>query len=342
MARSLGRTLLVTGGGPGSGEERSGRSRCGHRHRAQAGRSSAASREAILPPERPWSGKSRDLVRPASDPWATPAEASGLTATPRYDETVAWLRRLVAASSVLDMVSLGKSPEGRDLWLVIASKERAFTPEALRAAGKPTLFAQAAIHAGEVDGKDAGMMLLRDLTVGGHEARASSTAPTSCSSPSSTWTATSVSPPSPASTSADPKEAGYRTTARNLNLNRDYAKLDAPEMRHLVRAAQRVAGGPLLRPPRHRRHRPPVRHDLRPQLAHRLVAVHRGVAREHAPARGRRAPARAGAHARPLRPARGPRGSREGPPAPGSPTPASRTDGETPATSRPSWWRPIP
>ncbi|HEY6548087.1 MAG TPA: M14 family metallopeptidase, partial [Vicinamibacteria bacterium] len=202
---------------------------------AQSAPRKTASREAILPPELPWSGKSRDLVRPASDPWATPAEQSGLTATPRYEETVAWLRRLVAASSVLDMVSLGKSPEGRDLWLVIASKERAFTPEALRAAGKPTLFAQAAIHAGEVDGKDAGMMLLRDLTVGGTKRALLDRAnflfvPIFNVDGHERFSAfTRIN-------QRGPKEAGYRTTARNLNLNRDYAKLDAPEMRHLVRA----------------------------------------------------------------------------------------------------------
>ena len=69
-----------------------------------------ARRENVLPPERPWAGKSRALVRPANDPWATPAETSGLTTTPRYDETVAWLRKLVAASSNLAMLSLGQEP----------------------------------------------------------------------------------------------------------------------------------------------------------------------------------------------------------------------------------------
>lgn len=193
-----------------------------------------ARREAVLPPELAWAGKSRALIRPASDPWATPAEKTGLTETPRYDETVAWLRRLVGASPTLEMLTLGKSPEGRDLWLVIASKERAGSPEALRANGRPTLFAQAGIHAGEIDGKDAGMMLLRDLAQGGkaglldranflflpifnvdgHERFSAFTR----------------------INQRGPKQAGWRSTASNLNLNRDYAKLDAPEMRALLQA----------------------------------------------------------------------------------------------------------
>jgi murein tripeptide amidase MpaA len=197
-----------------------------------------ARRENVLPPERPWAGKSRALVRPPDDPLATPAERSGLTTTPRYDETMAWLRELVAASPNLAMLSLGKSPEGRDLWLVVASRERTTTPEALRATGKPTLFAQAGIHAGEIDGKDAGMMLLRDLSVGGSKRPLLDRAnflfvPIFNVDGHERFSAfTRIN-------QRGPREAGWRTTARNLNLNRDYAKLDAPEMRHLVRALNR-------------------------------------------------------------------------------------------------------
>ena len=191
---------------------------------------------APLPPPPPWSGKSRTLVRPADDPWVTPAEKSAFFTTPSYDETVAWLRRLAAAAPQLRLVSLGKSGEGRELWMVVASAEGAGTPEELRRNGRPTLLAQAAIHAGEIDGKDAGLMLLRDLTVGkrldllakanllfvpilnadGHERR----------------TALSR------INQRGPENAGWRTTARNLNLNRDYTKLDTPEIRAMVAALQ--------------------------------------------------------------------------------------------------------
>ena len=189
---------------------------------------------APLPPLPPWEGRSRALVRPAADPWITPAERSGFVTTPSYDETVAWLRKLAAAASQVKLVSLGRSSEGREIWMVVASAEGAATPQELRANGRPTLLAQAGIHAGEIDGKDAGLMLLRDLTVGrrldllsranllfvpilnadGHELR----------------TARSR------INQRGPDNAGWRTTARNLNLNRDYTKLDAPEIRAVVGA----------------------------------------------------------------------------------------------------------
>lgn len=191
--------------------------------------------EAPLPPTMPWNGKSRSLVAKAGDPWITPAEASGFQRTPSYDETVAWLKKLVAAAPELRMVSLGRSAEGRDIWMVIGSRAKVFTPETMRQLGKPVLFVQAGIHAGEIDGKDAGLMVLRDLTVGGrlrdllervnllfvpilnvdgHE-RASRFSRIN---------------------QRGPENAGWRTTGRNLNLNRDYTKLDSPEMRALVTA----------------------------------------------------------------------------------------------------------
>jgi len=189
----------------------------------------------LLPPELPWHGKSASLMVATGDPWETLFEASGGTRTPRYNETVAWLKKLADASPQVDMVSLGKSPEGRDLWLVIASASGAHTPDALHAEGKPILFAQGGIHSGEIDGKDAGMMLLRDMTVkrtrkellsrasflfvpifnvDGHE-RFSRFGRIN---------------------QRGPVESGWRTTAQNLNLNRDYAKLDSPEMRAMVDA----------------------------------------------------------------------------------------------------------
>jgi hypothetical protein len=108
---------------------------------AQTAAPRAASVDPVLPPVAPWSGKSEALALAPDHPWATPAERTGLTETPRYEETVAWLRRLAEASPEIEMVSIGRSPEQRDIWLVIASRDRAFTPAALRATGKAVVFA---------------------------------------------------------------------------------------------------------------------------------------------------------------------------------------------------------
>ncbi|HZM14677.1 MAG TPA: hypothetical protein VFE28_01640, partial [Candidatus Krumholzibacteria bacterium] len=73
---------------------------------------------------------------PVPREWITPAEATSYRRTPDYDETMRYLKRLEQASRWLRLTSYGKSGQGRDLPLVIVSKERAFTPEGARASGK--------------------------------------------------------------------------------------------------------------------------------------------------------------------------------------------------------------
>jgi hypothetical protein len=174
--------------------------------------------------------ESKPASSPAPADWLTKAEKTDFLETPRYDETAAYCRRLAEASPWISCQSFGKSPEGRDLLLVIASNDQAFTPEAARATGKPIVLVQNCIHAGECAGKDASLMLLRDMAVtktrqelldhvillvmpifnvDGHER---------------------FSPYSRINQNG-PEEMGWRTTSRNLNLNRDYIKADAVEMR---------------------------------------------------------------------------------------------------------------
>ncbi len=216
--------------------------------------------DPVLPPELPWHGKSLELVVPADHEWVTPFEVSveasldaadidsSLGRTPRYVETIRWLERLVAAAPELALVSIGKSAEGRDIWMVIASREGATTPKELRENGRPILLAHAGIHSGEIDGKDAGMMLLRDMTVGGIGGVGGGRGiPGLSSRPSRLLDRVnflfipilSVDGHERFSrfsriNQRGPAEMGWRTNARNLNLNRDYTKLETEEVRALV------------------------------------------------------------------------------------------------------------
>jgi len=189
--------------------------------------------EALLPPAQKWSGKSESLMVSANDPWVTPSERTGLIATPGYDETMAWLHKLVAAAPELKMVSIGKSLQGRDFWMVIASADQAFTAEALKATGKPLLLAHSGIHAGEIDGKDAGLMLLRDMTVAGK--RKELLAKTNfLFIPILNVDGHERRSPYNRINQRGPEEMGWRTNARNQNLNRDFTKLDTEGVRALI------------------------------------------------------------------------------------------------------------
>ena len=98
--------------------------------------------------------------------WRTPAEISDYRTTPDYAETVAYLERIAqAAPGQVKIENFGKTGEGRDLKIVIASKDGVFDPAAIHTSGRAILLVQNSIHAGEMDGKDACLALLRDLVV---------------------------------------------------------------------------------------------------------------------------------------------------------------------------------
>nr|WP_314430323.1 M14 family metallopeptidase [uncultured Brevundimonas sp.] len=184
--------------------------------------------QAFLPPAPTWNGASKALLRDASDPWVTAFEADAAhDFSPSYADTRAWFDRLDAASDLIRIEQFGVSPEGRPIYAVIASKDGATLDPS-----KPVLLAQAGIHPGEIDGKDAGMMLLRDmafygkdglldranlilipiLSVDGHERTSPYSRPNQ----------------------RGPRNQGWRHTATNQNLNRDFMKLDQAEMQAVM------------------------------------------------------------------------------------------------------------
>ncbi|MEW6996117.1 M14 family metallopeptidase [Colwelliaceae bacterium BS250] len=190
--------------------------------------------DSILPPIQPWHGKSIELIVDDTNEWQTPAENMQLNDTPNYADTMVYLDKLVSSDKRLHMLSIGKSAQQRDINLVIASKEAATSPQALTANGKPTLFIQAGIHSGEIDGKDAGLMLLRDITKGNKSALLDKV--NIIFLPILNVDGHERSSPFNRVNQRGPKHMGWRTTSQNLNLNRDYAKADTPEMQALMSA----------------------------------------------------------------------------------------------------------
>jgi len=168
------------------------------------------------------------------DEWLTKFEKSNYLETARYEETMEYFKKFEAASEYVKMFSIGQSPQGRDIFALIVSKEKVFTPEEAKKTGKPLLMIVNGIHSGEIEGKDATMLLLREIlitkeksnyldhcnlliipifSVDGHERF-------------SKYNRINQN---------GPAEMGWRTTAQNLNLNRDWLKADAPEMQYLIK-----------------------------------------------------------------------------------------------------------
>lgn len=169
----------------------------------------------------------------AAEPVSTPFEDSGGRRTPRYAETVAWCENLAASSALLEVSSFGTSSQGRVLPLVVADLEGRFTPD--ERADRAVVLVQACIHAGESCGKDAGMLLLRDLAADPAVARRHLDGVTLLFVPIFNVDGHERFSPYGRINQNGPEEMGWRVTARNLNLNRDYLKADTPEMRAWLR-----------------------------------------------------------------------------------------------------------
>ncbi|HMC82429.1 MAG TPA: M14 family metallopeptidase [Candidatus Polarisedimenticolia bacterium] len=167
--------------------------------------------------------------------WRTPAERSEYRTTPRYDETMAYLRRLAAASPrQLKLETFGVTGEGRDLYIAVASRDGAFEPVALHKARRPIVLIQNSIHAGEMDGKDSCLALLRDMVVT-HEKASLLAKAVVVVIPIYNADGHERFGPHNRINQNGPQEAGWRTQSQNLNLNRDYMKADAPETRAFLK-----------------------------------------------------------------------------------------------------------
>lgn len=168
---------------------------------------------------------------PAADStWLTTYERSGFLRTGRYDETIAYCKRLAGASPLAKFISFGVSARGRDLPLMILSQDRTFEPAQVRQKGKAVILIQSGIHAGEIDGKDASQMLMREIVITG-SLRSLLDHAVLLFIPIFNVDGHERFGPYNRINQNGPAETGWRVTAQNLNLNRDFMKADAPEMR---------------------------------------------------------------------------------------------------------------
>jgi hypothetical protein len=101
---------------------------------------------------------------------ATRAERTQYQETSTHADVMRFIEALAARQDRrLKVTDFGTTPEGRVLPLLILSAQGAFTPAAAEAAGLPVVLIQCGIHAGEVEGKEAALMFVRDLLDGAHE-----------------------------------------------------------------------------------------------------------------------------------------------------------------------------
>jgi len=162
--------------------------------------------------------------------WLTHFEKFGMTESPNYENSIKYFQKFQEKTPFVTIKTIGYSHQNREIKVVIVSKDKIFNPAEAKKKGKSVILIQNCIHSGEVEGKDACMLMLREMliskekedllknvilliipviNVDGHERRSPFNRPNQ----------------------NGPKQMGWRTNALNLNLNRDYLKAESNEIK---------------------------------------------------------------------------------------------------------------
>lgn len=166
----------------------------------------------------------------AAEP-VTVVEATGYARTSLYQEVVDFLYQIQRTSEMVAIAPLAVSTEGRMVPLVILSREGVRTPAELRATGKPAVLVMANIHAGEIEGKEACQILIREIASG----REAALLDHQVILVIPIFNADGNDKLGHNRRDKGPELAGVRHNGQFLDLNRDYTKLESPEVRGLVR-----------------------------------------------------------------------------------------------------------
>jgi hypothetical protein len=168
-------------------------------------------------------------VSPRTGP-RTRAERTDYLETSHYADVIAFIDSLRGRPE-LSFGSIGKTNEGRDIPYVIASRPRVSTPDEARRLGRPVLYIQGNIHAGEVEGKEALLAMLRDLTSSPRANVLDSLILIAVPIYNADGNERFAPQERNRGSQNGPEMVGVRTNAQGFDLNRDYIKAEAPETR---------------------------------------------------------------------------------------------------------------
>src|SRR5688572_27040471 len=174
---------------------------------------------------------------PVSDPRLprTRAERTNYGETSHYADVVAFLDSLRRLGAPLAFGTIGNTNENRAIPYVIASRPPVLTPAAARASGKPIVYVQGNIHAGEIEGKEALQALVRDLAYQSRSNVLDSIVLIAVPIYNADGNERFADQARNRGSQNGPPMVGQRPNAQGLDLNRDYMKVDAPETRASLR-----------------------------------------------------------------------------------------------------------
>jgi Zinc carboxypeptidase len=176
------------------------------------------------------------LSLPAQSMWTdslviTP-ERTAFQRTSTYADVVKFLNEVKKINSNIHVFSMGKSLEGRDIPVAVLADPKITSAAEAKASGKLVLYIQGNIHAGEVEGKESVMILIRDILFGSKKYLLDNLVilfvPIY-----NTDSNDKMGKETRSSQEGSPIEAGQRENSQGLDLNRDGMKMEALETRAL-------------------------------------------------------------------------------------------------------------
>lgn len=160
-------------------------------------------------------------------------EKTNFEKTSTYSDVMSFLNAIKLLSPYVSLHTIGKSTQGMDIPMAVLANPMISNADQAKASGKPVIYIQANIHAGEVEGKEVAMMLMRDILLGdkmnllqnqiiifvpiynvdGNDKMEKGLR---------------------ASQENSPFETGTRENGQGLDLNRDGVKMEAPETKGMI------------------------------------------------------------------------------------------------------------
>jgi hypothetical protein len=164
----------------------------------------------------------------------TVAESSDFTATSRYADVMRFIQKLQVMTPHIRVETLCVSTEKRTVPLLVLGNPLPSSPLELRGDRRAVIYIQANIHAGEVEGKEASLMLARDILLQPEPPYLDKLiiliAPIFNADGNE-----KISPENRQNQVGPEKGVGVRYNGQNLDLNRDGIKMESPEVQGLAR-----------------------------------------------------------------------------------------------------------
>lgn len=160
-------------------------------------------------------------------------ERSNFEKTSTHADVLNFINAIKGKSPYIQVTSIGKSTLGKDIPLVILSNPAVSTPAQAKALGKPVIYIQANIHAGEVEGKEAVMMMMRDILLGSKSGLLDNQVILIVPIYNTDGN-DKMAKGLRLSQENSPLETGERENGQGLDLNRDGIKMEAPETAGMI------------------------------------------------------------------------------------------------------------